>query len=96
VKVQSSGNYPGLLSASELDSVIAWIKAGALEKELILKLAKAGATRPAENVPRVGHSAALVAVDYSARAGSRAGLPGGLGCIAVFVPEIAWLAAFFA
>jgi hypothetical protein len=32
VKIQSSGMHPGLLSASELDSVIAWIKAGALEK----------------------------------------------------------------
>jgi len=32
VKIQSSGMHPGLLSANELDSVIAWIKAGALEK----------------------------------------------------------------
>ena len=32
VKIQSSGKHPGLFNADELDVVIAWIKAGALEK----------------------------------------------------------------
>ncbi len=32
VEIQSSGKHPRLFTASELSSVIAWIKAGALEK----------------------------------------------------------------